>query len=123
MNRPCDQLLSAAAFPLDQDGKRRARRPGDRLSQRASRVAFPKQVVGDLSGSDGGTIEERGSMLRAHAPFGVEATGARWHADGVTLISSERDPFAVELRNQRATASVVCVMDVPGGVCIASWSV
>jgi hypothetical protein len=68
----------------------------------------------------GGLIEERGGMLRARAPYGIEPTAARWHADGVTVVPTS-DPLAVDLRAQRDGASVVCVMDVPGGVCIASW--
>lgn len=68
----------------------------------------------------GGVIEEHGSKLRASAPFGVETTRARWHGDGVTLLPTE-DPLVVEARAQRDGASAVCVIDVPGGMCIATW--
>jgi hypothetical protein len=68
----------------------------------------------------GGVIEERGSTLRASPPFGVDAMRARWHGDGVTLLPTA-DPLIVEARAQRDGATAVCVIDVPGGMCIATW--
>jgi hypothetical protein len=69
----------------------------------------------------GGTIEEHDGRLHAQPPPGVEATSARWHGDGVTLLPTS-DPLVVEARAQRDGAAAVCVIDVPGGMCIATWN-
>ena len=45
MNRPRDEFLAATALALDQDRKRRARRAGDRLAQRAGLRALAEEIL------------------------------------------------------------------------------
>src|SRR5205823_1273373 len=64
------------------------------------------------------TPNDDGSVsLRAIGPHGVAVTGARWYADGA-LVTPDADRATATLL--RPDASIVCVLDVDDGICIAT---